>query len=176
MLSVKIICRSFSFSDIKNNRGFPSEKEGEFVQIKFKIWLEHNGEPVFGRGREVLLRAIEEEQSLYGAAKKLNMSYRAAWGRLKASETRLGIKLAVTDSRGKGMHLTNEARTLLAKFDKLERDAAAFLRGASDLFALKTVKKESEKADSQASTVSLPLFFTSFASLIPMLDPYLELL
>ena len=70
------------------------------MQIKYKILLDRNGEVVFGKGREALLRAIDESESLYGAAKKLNMSYRAAWGRLKASEMRLGIKLVATDGAG----------------------------------------------------------------------------
>ena len=74
------------------------------------------------RGREGALHAIEEHHSLYGAAKKLNMSYRAAWGRLKASEARLGVKLTCSDGQGKGLHLTPEAKELLEKYDKLEHE------------------------------------------------------
>ena len=63
------------------------------MEIKYKIWLEKDGKVIFGHGRVELLQAVEECHSLNAAAKKLNMSYRAAWGRLRASEERLGIKL-----------------------------------------------------------------------------------
>lgn len=89
------------------------------LEIKYKIWLEANSRVVFGQGRRELLEAIEECRSLNAAAKKLNMSYRAAWGRLRASEERLGIKL-VDHVAGEAMHLTKEARTLLAEFKELE--------------------------------------------------------
>jgi molybdate transport system regulatory protein len=46
------------------------------VKIKHKIWLERNGKVIFGQGRSILLRAIDECGSLNSAAKKLNMSYR----------------------------------------------------------------------------------------------------
>jgi molybdate transport system regulatory protein len=51
------------------------------------------------------------------------MSYRAAWGRLKASEERLGIQL-VDRSQGKSMHLTKEAKILIDQFDVIEKETA----------------------------------------------------
>jgi len=89
------------------------------LEIKHKVWLERSGRVVFGQGREALLKAIDECKSLNAAAKKLNMSYRAAWGRLKASEERLGIKL-VEHASGQALNLTDEARTLLEEFEALE--------------------------------------------------------
>jgi molybdate transport system regulatory protein len=79
------------------------------MEIKHKLWLERDGHVIFGPGREGMLKAIEECHSLSAAAKKLRMSYRAAWGRLKASEERLGIKLVEMDNVKHGMHLTDEA-------------------------------------------------------------------
>lgn len=92
------------------------------MEIKYKIWFEKDGKVIFGSGRRELLRAVDTYNSLNAAAKHLNMSYRAAWGRLKASEERLGMKLAETHSSGRALHLTEEARALLNKFDKLERE------------------------------------------------------
>jgi len=71
------------------------------MEIKYKIWLEKDGKVIFGHGREELLQAVAECHSLNAAAKKLNMSYRAAWGRLRASEDRLGIKLIESDAAKK---------------------------------------------------------------------------
>jgi molybdate transport system regulatory protein len=49
------------------------------------------------------------------------MSYRAAWGRLRASEDRLGIPLVeLTDNR-QGMRLTEEAKKLKNAFVELEK-------------------------------------------------------
>jgi molybdate transport system regulatory protein len=60
------------------------------MDLCMKLWVEKDGKVVFGGGRYQLLKAIEEQGSLAGAARALKMSYRAAWGRLKASEKRLG--------------------------------------------------------------------------------------
>ncbi|MDO9514999.1 MAG: LysR family transcriptional regulator [Syntrophales bacterium] len=90
------------------------------MKIRHKIWFEKNGKMLFGPGRCELFKAINESHSLNVAAKKLNMSYRAAWGRLKSSEERMGMKL-VERSQGKGMYLTAEAVTLLEQFDQLEQ-------------------------------------------------------
>ncbi len=91
------------------------------MEIKYKLWLEKNGRVIFGPGRFELLEAIEECESLSAAAKKLKMSYRAAWGRLRASEDRLGIPLVeLTDNR-QGMRLTEEARKLKNLFLELEQ-------------------------------------------------------
>ena len=100
--------------------GQQQNKKGDRMEIKYKLWLEKNGRVIFGPGRFELLEAIEECQSLSAAAKKLKMSYRAAWGRLRASEDRLGIPLVeLTDNR-QGMHLTEEARKLKNSFLELE--------------------------------------------------------
>ncbi|MGZ3578053.1 MAG: winged helix-turn-helix domain-containing protein [Syntrophales bacterium] len=110
------------------------------MEIRHKLWLERNEKTVFGKGREELLRSIDEMHSLYAAAKKLNMSYRAAWGRLKASEARLGLKLTCSDGQGKGMHLTPEAKELLEKFDRLEHDVESFLDDYAGIFSISKKK------------------------------------
>lgn len=101
------------------------------MEIRYKIWLEKDGKVIFGQGREKLFEAIEECHSLNAAAKKLNMSYRAAWGRLRASEERMGVRLIESDAAKKGMALTPAARALLDRFRQLEKDADAYLRKMS---------------------------------------------
>ena len=100
------------------------------MKINHKIWLEKDGKVIFGKGRDELLKAIDECRSLNAAAKKLNMSYRAAWGRLKASEERMGIKLVEVDGTGKGMHLTVQARQMISTFDKLDEQIETILGDA----------------------------------------------
>jgi molybdate transport system regulatory protein len=97
------------------------------MNIRHKLWLEKNGRVIFGPGRFELLEAVEECQSLSAAAKKLKMSYRAAWGRLRASEERLGMPLVeLTDNR-QGMRLTEEAKKMKDAFVELEKKINALL-------------------------------------------------
>jgi len=103
------------------------------IEIKSKIWLEKDGRVIFGQGRSELLRAIDECKSLNAAAKKLQMSYRAAWGRLKASEDRMGIKL-VEHVQGRNMHLTPQAKELLDRYDKIEREIETVIETARNDF------------------------------------------
>jgi 8-oxo-dGTP diphosphatase len=48
--------------------------------LKLKLWLERDGRFIISDGRAKLLRMIKETGSLSDAAKKMNMSYRHAWG------------------------------------------------------------------------------------------------
>jgi len=106
------------------------------MEIKHKIWLEMDGHVVFGPGRDVLLKAIDECHSLNAASKKLDMSYRAAWGRVKASEERLGIKLVENEPGRTGMHLTETGRNLVRRFDQLDQEISRLLEEANrDLFS-----------------------------------------
>ncbi len=114
------------------------------MEIKHKVWLEQSGRVVFGQGREALLKAIDECKSLNAAAKKLNMSYRAAWGRLKASEERLGIKL-VEHASGQALTLTDEARELLARFMTLEKETQALMEKFNSQFSLQKIKPRKTK-------------------------------
>ncbi|MDP2852941.1 MAG: LysR family transcriptional regulator [Smithellaceae bacterium] len=104
------------------------------MEIKYKIWIEKNGKVVFGKGRDAILKAIDEQRSLNAAAKKLEMSYRAAWGRLKASEERLGMKLVDIGIHDKSMQLTSQARTIIDRFEKLEKDVEKLLYNADHDF------------------------------------------
>jgi molybdate transport system regulatory protein len=92
------------------------------VRIRQKVWLEEKGRVLFGEGRQELLEAMEQTGSLAGAARELNMSYRAAWGRLKASEKRLGFALVERDPGGRrSMRLTKRARSLMQAYRELTR-------------------------------------------------------
>ena len=78
--------------------------------------------------------AIKKYGSINAAAKSLNMSYRAAWGRLRASEERMGIHLVESSVRGKTMQLTPKARAIIKRFEKLEKDVERLLQAADEDF------------------------------------------
>lgn len=116
------------------------------MEIKYKVWIENNGRVMFGRGRDDILKAIDEQRSLNAAAKKLEMSYRAAWGRLKASEERMGIRLANIGKHDKTMQLTPQARAIIERFEKLENDMEELLRKAEQDFQVLLTSETDEPA------------------------------
>jgi len=99
------------------------QKSHSGMEIKSKLWIEVEGEPVFGRGRRFLLQAVDKYGSINQAAREINISYRKAWGYIKAMEERLGIRLVEKQIGGKsggGAVLTGEARDFLRKYEFME--------------------------------------------------------
>jgi molybdate transport system regulatory protein len=94
------------------------------LTIKSKIWIEdENGEMVFGSGRLRILNTIEEQGSILAAAKELHMSYRAVWGKIKATEDRLGqllLNRRVGGAQGGGSELTPLGKALVERFRELQ--------------------------------------------------------
>ncbi len=101
------------------------------MDLKVKWWLEKDGGLVLGKGRCMLLEAIDRWGSLREAARVCGISYRAAWGKLRASEKRLGEALVETQPGKRGMKITPRARQLLEIFhsidEKLEETTAAIV-------------------------------------------------
>lgn len=94
------------------------------LQVRSKIWLEVDGEPVFGRGREELLRLIQNGNSINAAAKAMGIPYRKAWTYIDAMEKRLGFPLVNRQKGGTGggaSSLTPEALQMLDKFNALQQ-------------------------------------------------------
>jgi molybdate transport system regulatory protein len=99
------------------------QKNHNGLNIRSKLWIEVDGEPVFGRGRRFLLEAIDTHGSINRAAREVDISFRKAWAYIKAMEDRLGMKLVERQAGGKnggGALLTDEARDLLRKYGALE--------------------------------------------------------
>lgn len=92
------------------------------IQPKVKIWLIIDNEPVIGEGRALLLHLIKEKGSISRAAQEMNMSYRAAWGKIKVMEKRLGysvVKSKAGGGRGGFTFLTEEGEVFLKKYKEL---------------------------------------------------------
>ncbi len=92
-------------------------------RIRSKVWIidDHN-HVVFGLGRLRILEAVKRCGSIKAAAEELRMSYRAMWGRIRATEKRLGQPLLVRNiggATGGGSELTPLAETLIKKFRRL---------------------------------------------------------
>lgn len=99
------------------------------MKIKSKVWLEKNGKLIFGSGKSLILKAILETGSINKAAKRMNMSYRHAWGYVVSAEKRIEKPLLIKIKGGKnggGAILTDYAKDLLRKYEKLEQKVNAY--------------------------------------------------
>jgi molybdate transport system regulatory protein len=101
----------FSGSSILNN-----------LDIKVKLWLDKDSQMVIGPGKYLLLKKIEELESLNKASKELKMSYRHAWAYIKAMEERLGrplLELKQANKKNSGSKLTGFAEKLIAFYENI---------------------------------------------------------
>lgn len=91
------------------------------MEPRSKFWIEKDGELVLSDWRVDLLEAIEETGSLSGAAERLGVHYRRAWGKIREMEERLGVRLIVTQSGGVGgggAELTPQAKGYIRQYRK----------------------------------------------------------
>jgi molybdate transport system regulatory protein len=97
------------------------------MKIHAKLWLETDtGKLLVGEGRLNIFRAVERTGSLSAAARELNMSYRAVWGKVRTTEERLGVKLIETVAGGHkrgGTHLTKEGINFINQFEEFDQQA-----------------------------------------------------
>lgn len=107
------------------------------MEIKYKVWLEKDGEVVAGNGKVGLLKWVNELGSIQRAAEKYGMSYRHAWGMIQKMEKRAGLKLVETKIGGKeggGAQLTPQARKFLDDYESfrkgLDRSVEKNFKGA----------------------------------------------
>ena len=97
-----------------------SHEEVMILKLRYKLWLEKDGEKVFGDGPLDILHRVERTGSLRQAAEEINMSYSQAWNLMKDLEKRLGFNLLnrkIGGERGGGSEITGEARELMTKFE-----------------------------------------------------------
>lgn len=103
--------------------------------LRVHLWLERERGMFFGLGRVQLLELVDRLGSLNQAAKAVGMSYRAAWGRIKASEESLGAPLLAQASGRKGYELTPLARQLMGDFMAWHADVERYaLKRAQAVF------------------------------------------
>jgi molybdate transport system regulatory protein len=106
---------------------------------RLALWIEdQHGDLAFGKGRMVILDAIDRHGSLAAAATALGMSYRGLWARVRRSEKCLGFALIESHAgRGQssGSVLTSRGRELLENYrSMLERVSAAADQAYREIF------------------------------------------
>ena len=102
------------------------------MEIKYKVWLEKDGEVVVGNGKIGLLKMIDEFGSIQKAAGKKGMSYRHAWGIVQKIEKRAGFKFVETQVGGKdggGARLTPTAKEFLSQYASFRKGLDKAIEG-----------------------------------------------
>ncbi len=89
-----------------------------------KVWIEHNGKPLIGKGGAEILQTIEKENSLSKAAKTLGMSYRYVWNYIQEIQNAIQQPIVETYKGGKsgggGAKLTDLGKELLDEYKQVE--------------------------------------------------------
>ena len=102
---------------------------------RLHLWLETGDGMMLGLGRIQLLELVEELGSLNKAAAAMGMSYRAAWGRMKQTETVIGQPLVERSGPKKGFRLTPLGHDIVQLFRTWHRDVERYAVGrARELF------------------------------------------
>lgn len=104
------------------------------MNFKCKMWVEYNGQKVFGDGPCDILQRIERTGSLRMAASEIRMSYSQAWQLIDTLEKKLGFPLLIKKAGGAlggGSELTEEGAALTRKFTLFRKEADQAL---GDLF------------------------------------------
>lgn len=107
------------------------------MEIKYKVWLEENGEKVFGFGPLELLRNIEKKGSLRKAAEDMNMSYNKAWTLIKKLEKANGfifLERQIGGTGGGSSTLTEDVKKLMDKYEKFNNKLVEIIEENYDDF------------------------------------------
>ena len=100
------------------------------VAANGSLWIEHQGQRFFGPGPVQLLELIEETGSINQAAKKMDMSYKKAWGivnNLNATALRPMVITATGGQKGGGSTISAEAKALIIYYCELRARFKQFL-------------------------------------------------
>lgn len=120
---------------------------------RLHLWLETKDGMLLGLGRIQLLELVEELGSLNKAASAMGMSYRAAWGRMKQTETVIGEPLVERSGPKKGFRLTPLGHELVRQFRAWHQDVERFaVTRARELFAWSTAPYDERAAKSGGSS------------------------
>ena len=100
------------------------------MKPEFNVWMKVDDEVALSIWRIRLLEAVDETNSISGAAALLDVAYRVAWTKINEMETRLGQKLVETRIGGRaggGAKLTPLAQDYVLKFNRFSQEVEAYM-------------------------------------------------
>ncbi len=105
-------------------------------KIKFKCWVEEEGEKFYGPGPHQLIKSIQKEGSLSKAARQMNMSYKKAWDlvqRLNNNSEEPWVILKKGGQHGGGAEITPHAIKAMQEYEKLQQKISGLLDQQDEL-------------------------------------------
>jgi len=143
--------------------------------LSAKVWIEHKGNPLIGKGGAEILTNIGKSNSISKAAVTLNMSYRYVWNYIQKIEKAIGEPIVETYKGGKagggGAKLTDLGRSLLAEYTQLENHMKKVLSAPTNYDEGATLKGKLSKIEKENSitkvTIKLNQQPTSITTTIP---------
>lgn len=101
------------------------------LELDGSIWLRSGDQTWGGAQRIALLAQIGATGSITAAARAVGMSYKGAWDAIDTMNNLAGVPLVERAAGGKGgggTRLTAEARTLIARFNRLQEEHQRFMQ------------------------------------------------
>ena len=89
-------------------------------KLKSSQWIvDEDNNIIIGKGRAEILENIAKTGSINQTAKMMQMSYKAVWSKIKATEKHMNTCIVHTD-RKEGSRLSETGKDLLAKYKLLK--------------------------------------------------------
>ena len=114
-------------------------KKPKGKHLKFRCWIDIDGERFFGPGRAELLQHIFETGSISKAAKAMGMSYKKAWAMVDGLNEH-GRKPYVISHKGGqqggGAEVTATGREMLKAYQKLNNKLSSIVEKNMDILKL----------------------------------------
>ena len=106
------------------------------LELTGSIWFGSDNQNWGSQRRMALLRAIDEEGSISAGAKKIGISYKAAWDAVDTMNNLAGealVERTTGGQRGGGAHLTPRARSIVALYQTLNQAHERFIAHLASL-------------------------------------------
>lgn len=91
-------------------------------ELRFRLWIDIDGERFFGPGRAELLQLITETGSISKAAKAMGMSYKKAWAMIDEMNSKAHTPLVIAQKggpKGGGTEVTTAGAAIVKSYLKL---------------------------------------------------------
>lgn len=91
------------------------------IEVKRKVWLEHKGRSIMGRGRYEVLKGIDATKSIKRTAQRLHITEKTIQNYIQKMEERLGRDITASSRGGRvgggKTELTQTGRQLIMLFE-----------------------------------------------------------
>jgi molybdate transport system regulatory protein len=90
--------------------------------LRFRLWIDINGERFFGPGRAELLHLISETGSIARAAKSMGMSYKKAWAMVDEMNSKAYTPYVIAQKgghKGGGTELTQAGKKIVKAYQRI---------------------------------------------------------